>query len=100
MEVPADVSSAICDFGDRKVPVPAYKTHACELLPRHPQAWELMLAVVNTDIGEETEVSGDRQNVHKLLDIPYADWAAMDLASLQPLWNDYRRWEDTRISKH
>jgi hypothetical protein len=93
-EVPADVSSNICDFQDNRKPNPSQKRNSWMVLPRLPEAWELFLATFNADIGEELDISGDKQNRHKLLLMSFPKWAEVDTGYLKPLLEWLKRTED------
>lgn len=85
IEVPADVSNHITDFQNNKRPAPRKKVNSWMVLPRRPEAWELFLATFSADVGEDIEISGDKQNKHKLVSMTYSQWASIDTQYLQPL---------------
>lgn len=85
IEVPADVSSNICDFQNNKKPAPRQKTNSWMGLPRRPEAWELFLATFSADLGEAIQISGDTQNKHKLVSMNYSKWAMTDTTYLKSL---------------
>jgi len=93
VEVPADVSSHITDFQNNKRPAPRKKVNSWMVLPRRKEAWELFLATFNADVGEDIEISGDKQNKHKLLSMTYQEWARTETRNLRPLLLWLQRFE-------
>ena len=82
IQVPADVSSNICDFQNNHKPNPTHKVNSWNVLPRTPEAWELFLATFNPDLGQDLDISGEKQNVVRFLTLSFGEWAQHDTSNL------------------